>query len=216
MVSSSSRVSASMRARSVATLPLPITTARSQERSNSSSAKSGWALYQATKAVAGWLPSQVLAGDPEPAVGGRAVGVDHGVVALGELGGAHVAPDLDVAEEAEALARRGLLVDPDHRLDLRVVGRDAGTHQPEGRRQAVEDVHLDGARAPASAGARRRRSPPARSRRSRRAGGCQGVPGWSLMKPGTSRAQCRQARRACRGGSVQRVQGLARPTSTRR
>ena len=89
-------------------------------------------------------PLQVLAGDTETAVGGRAVGVDHGVVALGELGGAHVTPDLDVAEETEALARRRLLVDADHRLDLRVVGRDARPHQPEGRRQAVEDVDLDG------------------------------------------------------------------------
>ena len=68
---------------------------------------------------------QVLAGDPELAVGRGAVGVDHRVVALGELGDADVAADLDVAEEPEALAGRGLLVDADHLLDLRVVGRDA-------------------------------------------------------------------------------------------
>ena len=62
--SSSSLVRASMRARSVATLPFPITTARSQERSNSRSAKSGWALYQATKAVAAWLPGSSSPGIP--------------------------------------------------------------------------------------------------------------------------------------------------------
>ena len=53
-----------------------------------------------------------------------------------------VVPDLDVAEEAEALAGCGFLVDPDHRLDLRVVGRDAAADQAEGRRKAVEEVDL--------------------------------------------------------------------------
>jgi hypothetical protein len=57
---------------------------------------------------------EVLAGNPEMAIGLGAVGVDHGVVVLGELGARDVAPEVDVAEEAEAVARRGLLVDPDH------------------------------------------------------------------------------------------------------
>ena len=55
---SSSAVSASMRATSTATFPLPTTTARSQRRSNSSSWKSGWPLYQATNAVAGHEPGR--------------------------------------------------------------------------------------------------------------------------------------------------------------
>jgi hypothetical protein len=55
---SSSAVSASIRATSTATLPLPTTTARSCERSNSSPWKSGWPLYQATKAVAGQEPGR--------------------------------------------------------------------------------------------------------------------------------------------------------------
>ena len=93
--------------------------------------------------MAACAAGQVLAGDPELAVGRGAVGEDHRVVALGELVGGDVAADLDVAEEAEALAGRGLLVDADHRLDLRMVGRDAGAHQPERRRQAVEHVDLD-------------------------------------------------------------------------
>ena len=56
--SSSSRVRASIRATSAATLPLPITTTRCVERSNTRSAKSGWALYQATNSVAAWLPGR--------------------------------------------------------------------------------------------------------------------------------------------------------------
>ena len=89
---------------------------------------------------------QVLAGDPEPAVGCGAVGVDDGVVTVGELGHGDLAADLDVAEEAKALAGRGPLIDADHRLDLRMVGGDAGADEAERRRQAVEHVDLDGGR----------------------------------------------------------------------
>ena len=46
-----------MRATSIATLPLPITTARSAEsRSTSRSVWSGWPLYQPTNSVAAWEP----------------------------------------------------------------------------------------------------------------------------------------------------------------
>src|SRR5918995_71389 len=68
-------------------------------------------------------PGEVFAGDPKMAVGLGAVGVDHGLVALGELGWRDVAPELDVAEEPVPVARGGLLVHPDHRLDLGMVGR---------------------------------------------------------------------------------------------
>jgi hypothetical protein len=61
---SSSAVSASIRATSTATLPLPTTTARSVDRSNGTSWKSGWALYQATKAVAGQEPGRSSPGMP--------------------------------------------------------------------------------------------------------------------------------------------------------
>ena len=53
-----------MRATSTATLPLPITTARSAVRSNSSSVASGWPLYQATKRVAGYEPGRSSPGMP--------------------------------------------------------------------------------------------------------------------------------------------------------
>ena len=58
------RCSASIRATSTATLPFPTTTARSPERSNSSSWKSGWPLYQATNSVAGHEPGRSSPGIP--------------------------------------------------------------------------------------------------------------------------------------------------------
>ena len=61
---SSSGVSASMRATSTATLPFPITTARSPDRSNWSSWKSGWPLYQATNSVAAHEPGRSSPGMP--------------------------------------------------------------------------------------------------------------------------------------------------------
>ena len=45
-------------------VPFPTTTARSCERSNSRSWKSGWPLYQATKAVAGHEPARSSPGMP--------------------------------------------------------------------------------------------------------------------------------------------------------
>ena len=54
-----------------------------------------------------------------------------------------VAAELDVAEEAEARVRGGLREAPCDRLDLLVVRRDAGAHEPVRRRQAVEHVDPD-------------------------------------------------------------------------
>ena len=61
---SSSGVSASMRATSSATLPLPTTTARSTSRSNGRSWKSGWPLYQATNSNADHEPGRSSPGMP--------------------------------------------------------------------------------------------------------------------------------------------------------
>ncbi len=61
---SSSGVSASIRAQSIATFPFPITTARSCERSNMQSWKSGWPLYQATNSVAAHDPGRSSPGMP--------------------------------------------------------------------------------------------------------------------------------------------------------
>ena len=88
-------------------------------------------------------PGQVLAGDPEPPVDGRPGGVDDRVMARHQVLVRYVPADFDVAVEAEALVGRGLLVDPRHRLDLRVVGRNAEAHEPERDGQALEHVDLD-------------------------------------------------------------------------
>ena len=54
-----------------------------------------------------------------------------------------MAAELDAAEEAEARVLRGLLVDARDALDLRVVRRHAGAHEPERRRQEVDEVDLE-------------------------------------------------------------------------
>lgn len=53
-----------MRATSRATLPLPTTTTRSAERSRPCATASGWALYQATNAVADRQPGLSSPGTP--------------------------------------------------------------------------------------------------------------------------------------------------------
>ena len=53
-----------------------------------------------------------------------------------------IAPDLDVAEKPEAGLGGDLLERPRDGLQLRVVRRDAEPHEPPGRRQPLDDVHL--------------------------------------------------------------------------
>jgi hypothetical protein len=64
VVASSSRSSTSIRATSIATLPLPTTTARRADRSKLWSAKCGWPLYQATNSVAACEPDRSSPGIP--------------------------------------------------------------------------------------------------------------------------------------------------------
>ena len=82
---SSSAVSASMRAQSTATLPFPITTTRSCERSNSSVLEVGVAVVPGDECGGRPGAGQVLARDPQRPVGLRADGVDDGVVELQQL-----------------------------------------------------------------------------------------------------------------------------------
>ena len=140
---SSSGSSTSIRATSIATLPLPTTTAREHERSNSASAKSGWPLYQATNSVAATDPWRSSPGDAEAVVERRADRVDDRVVALEQLLARDVGAELDAAEEAKARLRSGPLIDARDRLDLRMVGRDAGANQAIRRRQHVVEVDLE-------------------------------------------------------------------------
>jgi hypothetical protein len=55
----------------------------------------------------------------------------------------HVAPDLEVAEEAESGPLRDALERARDGLDVLVVGRDAETDEAPRRRQSVEQVDLD-------------------------------------------------------------------------
>ncbi len=85
---------------------------------------------------------QLFARNPELAVGLAADREDDRVVEPLEVLDLDVVADLDVAEEAEAVAGRGFFVDPDHRLDLRMVRGDAAADEAERRRQAVEEIDL--------------------------------------------------------------------------
>ncbi len=102
----------------------------------------GVGVVPADEGRGGVAAGQVLARDAEPAVGLAAEGEDDRVVEALEVLDLDVVSDLDVAEKAEAVACRGLLVDPDHRLDLGVVRGDAAPDQAERGGEAVEEVHL--------------------------------------------------------------------------
>src|SRR6478672_1920170 len=85
---------------------------------------------------------ELLAGDAELSVGLAADGEDDRVVEPLEVLDLDVVPDLDVAEEAEAVAGSRLLVDADHRLDLRVVRGDAAADEAERGGEAIEEIDL--------------------------------------------------------------------------
>ena len=105
--------------------------------------------------------AEVLAGNAHAAVGLGARGVDDLMVVRPEVLERHVLPELDVAEEAEPGVRGRLVEGGRDVLDLLVVGRDAEADQPVRRRQAVEQVDLDGEARPGGRGARRCRTRPA-------------------------------------------------------
>ena len=88
----------------------------------------------------GHAAGQLLAGDVQRTVGLRADGVDHRVVAVGQLGGLDVIADDDVSEEPEPRIECRLLELGADRLDLRMVRRHAGAHQAPRRRQHLEHV----------------------------------------------------------------------------
>lgn len=86
---------------------------------------------------------QVLALDAQPAVTGRAVGVDDGVHVPAQLGQGEVLADLDVADEAHPLVVQRVVQGVAQRAHLGVVGGDAVAHQPERRGQPVDQVDGD-------------------------------------------------------------------------
>ena len=81
---------------------------------------------------------------PSASVGLRADGVDHRVVALGQLGGMHMVADHDVAEEPKPRIQRRLLELGADRFDFRMVRGDAGAHQAPRRGQHLQhvDAHI--------------------------------------------------------------------------
>ena len=92
------------------------------------------ALAEAGVSYAAVLNVFLMDGMPQPASGLVWPGAD------GPPPHADRAADLHPAEEAHPLTPGDLLVDARDRLDLRMVGRDARPHEPERRRQAVEQV----------------------------------------------------------------------------
>src|SRR6476646_7452510 len=86
---------------------------------------------------------EVFARNPEAAVGLRTDRVEDGVVQLDELVVGDVPSHLDVAEEAEARPRSGLLERARDGLDVLVVRPDTQADEAVRRRQTVEQVDLD-------------------------------------------------------------------------
>ena len=105
--------------------------------------KSGWQLYQPTKALEPKTFDLVLARDAEPVVVGRAIGQHDGVIDPLDLADLHVAADLHIADEAHAVGHHRLFEGAGDLLGRLMVRRNPAANQPERRRQAVE--HVDAA-----------------------------------------------------------------------
>ena len=103
----------------------------------------GVGVVPADEVDGGHAAVQILAGDAQRPVGLRADGVDHGVVAFGQLSGLHMVADHDVAEEPEPWVQRRLLELGADRLDLRMVRRDAGAHETPRCGQHLQHVDAD-------------------------------------------------------------------------
>ena len=165
--SSSSGVRLRIRATSMATLPTPTTATRSCERSNWQIPIVGMAVVPGDELGRGVAARQVLAGDPHAPVGLGTGRVDDLVVVGAQVGDVHVLAELDAAEEAEPRMRGDLVEGRRHRLDLLVIGRDPGPHQADTAWAAGRTGRRPPRGPRGAAGARRRRSPPVRRRRSR-------------------------------------------------
>ena len=135
--------SASIRATSSATLPLPITTARSRREVEVELRVVRVAVVPGDELGRGMAAGEILAVDPEAAVPRGPDRVEDRVVRGRELLVADVGADLDVAVEAEAGHPRRPLEHTGHRLDLRMVRRDAEADESPRGRQPVEHVDLD-------------------------------------------------------------------------
>ena len=129
-----------IRATSIATLPLPITTARSADRSKS------------RRPLRGGRCTRPRSGSRGRSRGGPRRGCRAGCPSACRSrrrprGSARAARERDVlaqrdpAEERKPGLRGGLLVHARDGLDVRVIGCDAGADETEGRRQRVEQIY---------------------------------------------------------------------------
>ena len=92
----------------------------------------------------GWnRTNEVFAWNAHATVGLCSIGVDDGVVVLHQLCVRDVAANLDIAEHPKARLGSDLLEHFRDGLDLRMVGSDAGTHQPPWGRQTIKQVDLN-------------------------------------------------------------------------
>jgi hypothetical protein len=91
-------------------------------------------------------PAQLLAGDPHRAVGRCPHRVDDRVVVAAVVGERQVLAELDVGEQPQSRVLRRALVQVCDRLDLRVVGGDAGADETPRGWQALVEVHVHLAR----------------------------------------------------------------------
>ena len=80
-------------------------------------------------------------GNRQRAVDRRAGGQHHCIVKLAQFGNGDVFAHRDIADEADGIADRSLLVAPRNGLDRLVVGGDPGADQSEGYGEFVE--HID-------------------------------------------------------------------------
>ncbi len=85
----------------------------------------------------------MFAGYAQGSVQRRAGGVDDRAVVREQILAGYVLAEGDVAEVAKARVRGGLLVHAGDRLDLRVIGGDAGANESPRGGKALEHVDLE-------------------------------------------------------------------------
>ena len=103
----------------------------------------GMAVVPADELGGGVRAGEVFAGDAERAIRGRTGRVDDRVVVGQQVLAGHMLAERDVAEVAEAGVFGGLLVHAGDRLDLGVVGCDAGADQAPRGGKPLQHVDLE-------------------------------------------------------------------------
>ena len=105
-------------------------------------AKIRMAVVPADEFGRGMTARQVLARNAEPPVRAGTAREHHGMIATSQFVDRHVAPDLDVRDEPEALVLRDARVSEDDFLQLRVVRSDTEAHEPVGYRHPLDDIDV--------------------------------------------------------------------------